>query len=43
VQVLKLNEHHEAAPSTNVMTYKFDPATDVADLIGKVAIVTGGK
>lgn len=27
----------------NIMTYKFDPATDVADLTGKVAIVTGGK
>ena len=25
------------------MTYKFDPSTDVADLTGKVAIVTGGK
>lgn len=25
------------------MTYKFNPATDVADLTGKVAIVTGGK
>jgi hypothetical protein len=25
------------------MTYKFDPATDVTDLSGKVAIVTGGK
>lgn len=25
------------------MAYKFDPTTDVADLTGKVAIVTGGK
>jgi len=25
------------------MTYKFDPSTDMADLTGKVAIVTGGK
>ena len=29
--------------STNIMTYKFDPANDVAELAGKVAIVTGGK
>jgi len=25
------------------MAHKFDPTTDVADLTGKVAIVTGGK
>lgn len=25
------------------MPYTFDPSTDVADLTGKVAIVTGGK
>lgn len=27
----------------NTMTYKFDPATDVPDLSGRVVIVTGGK
>ena len=39
------NENNEATPSTStsIMTYKFDPIADVADLTGKVAIVTGGK
>ena len=42
---IKGNENYGAAPSpsTNIMTYKFDPTADVTDLTGKVAIVTGGK
>ena len=45
VHEIKGNENHGAtpSPSTNTMTYKFDPAADVSDLTGKVAIVTGGK
>ena len=45
VHEIKGNENHDAtpSPSTNIMTYKFDPTADVTDLTGKVAIVTGGK
>lgn len=47
MQEIKQNEHHGGRvivpPATDTMTYKFDPTTDVADLTGKVAIVTGGK
>jgi len=44
-QEIKGNENHGGTPPppTNIMTYKFNPTADVADLIGKVAIVTGGK
>ena len=32
-----------ASQPTNAMAYKFNPTLDVADLTGKVAIVTGGR
>lgn len=45
VHEIKGNKNLDAtpSPSTNIMTYKFNPAADVTDLTGKVAIVTGGK